>query len=80
VRGFASASQEYFKKPFAQLQPQDMALLIALATSRDAIDPRSDPKRALELRNAVLQMDAQQDVLSQGQVDTFKKTPLDVVP
>ena len=80
IRGFASASQEYFRKPFAQLQPQDMALLIALATSQDKIDPRADPKRAMELRNTVLQMDAQQDVLSQSQVDTFKKTPLDVAP
>lgn len=80
IRGFASASQAYFRKPFAQLQPQDMALLIALATSQEKIDPRTDGKRALALRNSVLQLDAQQDVLSQGQVDAFKKTPLDIAP
>jgi hypothetical protein len=80
IRGFASASQVYFKKPFAQLQPQDMALLVALASESESIDPRSSPLKALEMRNAVLQMDAQQEVLSQTQVDTFKKTPLDVLP
>ena len=80
IRGFASASQIYFKKPFAQLQPQDMALLVALASETESVDPRTNPVRALEMRNAVLQMDAQQDVLSQTQVDTFKKTPLDITP
>ncbi len=80
IRGFASASQIYFKKPFALLQPQDMALLVALASESERIDPRTNPVRALEMRNAVLQMDAQQEVLSQTQVDAFKKTPLDVLP
>lgn len=80
IRGFASASQIYFKKPFAQLQPQDVALLVALASDSVRVDPRSNPARALEMRNAVLQMDAQQEVLSQTQVDVFKKTPLDVMP
>jgi len=80
IRGFASASQVYFKKPFAQLQPQDMALLVALATDPDNVDPRTNPERALAMRNAVLQLDAQQDVLSQEQVDAFKKSPLDLTP
>ena len=80
IRGFASASQAYFKKPFAQLQPQDMALLVALVSEPESIDPRTNPARALAMRNAVLQMDAQQEVLSQTQVDAFKKTPLDLMP
>jgi len=80
IRGFASASQVYFKKPFAQLQPQDMALLVALVSEPESIDPRTNPSRALEMRNAVLQMDSQQEVLSQTQVDAFKKTPLDLTP
>ncbi|MGH8283426.1 MAG: transglycosylase domain-containing protein [Gammaproteobacteria bacterium] len=80
IRGFASASQVYFKKPFAQLQPQDVALLVALATGPDNFDPSRDPDRALTLRNAVLQLDAQQGVLSQTQVDMLKKSPLDLVP
>ncbi|MGH8280685.1 MAG: transglycosylase domain-containing protein [Gammaproteobacteria bacterium] len=78
IRGFASASQVYFKKPFAQLQPQDVALLVALAAYPDDFDPRLNAGQALTLRNAVLQEDAQQGVLSQAQVDAFKKSPLDL--
>lgn len=80
IRGFASASQIYFKKPFAQLQPQDVAMLVALATDAEDADPRTNPEGALAMRNAVLQMDAQQDVLSQAQVDAFKKSPLGTAP
>lgn len=80
IRGFALASQVYFDKPFAQLQPQDVALLVALASSQEKINPRTDKKKAMAMRNDVLQMDVQQDVLSQAQVDAFKKTPLDLAP
>lgn len=79
IRGFASASQAYFNKPFAQLQPQDMALLVALVSVQKGMDPRTNMDRALAIRNAVLQLDAQQDVLSQEQVDALKKTQLDLV-
>lgn len=76
VRGFAAASTAYFQKPFVQLQPQDIALLVSLAVNPGAGDPSQNPSKALTLRNKVLQMDAQQGVLSQAQADTFKKTPL----
>lgn len=80
IRGFASASQVYFKKPFVELQPQDIALLVAQATGSTDTDPRLDQARTLSLRNNVLQLDAQQTVLSQAQVDILKKTPLDLAP
>ncbi|MGH8402089.1 MAG: hypothetical protein ACRESO_01605, partial [Gammaproteobacteria bacterium] len=72
--------QVYFKKPYAQLQPQDVALLVALAAYPDDFDPRLNASQTLTLRNAVLQEDAQQGVLSQAQVDAFKKSPLDLAP
>lgn len=80
VRGFAAASQVYFKKPFAQLQPQDVALLVALATGPVSLDPRADPARALNLRNRVLQQNVEQQVLNQAQSNLLKKTPLDLAP
>lgn len=80
VQGFAVASQAYFNKPFADLQPQDIALLVALAAARSAVDPRRDQSQALIMRNSVLETDAQQTVLSQTQVDLLKKTPLDITP
>lgn len=80
VHGFAAAGQVYFKKPFAQLQPQDIALLVALATGSTSLDPRADPTRALNLRNSVLQQNVEQQVLNQTQANLLKKTPLDLAP
>ena len=80
ISGFAAASLAYFKKPFVQLQPQDIALLVALAADPRDFRPLENRDKILALRNAVLQMDAQQSVLSQTQVDALKKSPLDLAP
>ncbi len=80
VRGFAAASLVYFKKPFVQLQPQDIALLVALAADPGDVEFLGNQDKVLALRNAILQMDAQQNVLSQTQVDALKKSPLDLAP
>lgn len=78
VYGFAAASQAYFHLPFAQLQPQDIALLVGLAGK--GLDPRRDPARARAVRQAVLDQDLQQGVLSQVQVDQLGRMPLDLAP
>jgi len=80
VKGLGAASLFYFGKPFAQLAPQDIALLVALMSDPQNLDPRSHPDKALGARNAVLQADLQQNVLSQAQVDGLSKLPLDVIP
>ena len=79
VKGLAAASQFYFGKPFSQLAPQDIALLVALISDPQGLDPRQHPDKALAARNAVLQADLQQNVLAQAQVDGLSKLPLDVV-
>ncbi|HEY4128149.1 MAG TPA: transglycosylase domain-containing protein [Gammaproteobacteria bacterium] len=80
VKGLAAASNFYFGKPFAQLAPQDIALLVALIKDPAGLDPRESPEKAFDARNLVLQADLQQNVLSQAQVDNLTKMPLDVVP
>src|SRR5215469_12512771 len=47
VKGFAAASTYYFGKPFSQLLPQDIALLVALVTDPVDLDPRKSPDKAL---------------------------------
>ena len=79
IRGMDAAANDYFGKPFAQLPPQDIALLVAIVTDPVTLDPRRFPSKALEARNAVLQADLQQNVLSQAQVDGLSKLPLDAV-
>ena len=80
VKGLAAASQYYFGKPFAQLAPQDVALLVALIQDPAGLDPRTEPAKAYDARNAVLQSDLQQNVLSEAQVGALSKLPLGVVP
>jgi hypothetical protein len=79
VKGFAAASMYYFSKPFAQLAPQDIALLVAVAND-PKLDPRHDPAHAMQARNLVLQSDVQQNVLSEAQGASLSKLPLDVTP
>lgn len=79
VRGFAAASVYYFGKPFVQLAPQDIALLVAIAND-PKLDPRGDPAHAIDARNLVLQADVQQNVLSEAQGAGLSKLPLDVTP
>lgn len=80
IIGFIDASQNYFHKSFAQLQPQEIALLVALIPDPQQNDPRRFPGKALASRNEVLQADVQQTVLSQDQGDVLSKMPLGVVP
>jgi|SRR5215469_12816853 len=79
VKGFAAASKYYFAKPFAQLSPQDIALLVAVA-AHPGLDPRQDPAKALQERNLVLQSDQLQNVLAEAVVTGLTKLPLDVTP
>ena len=78
VKGVAAASTQFFGKPFAQLAPQDIALLVALMQD-PTLDPFVAPDKATVARNSTLQADLQQNVLSQAQVDNLIKMPLDLV-
>lgn len=80
IVGVVTASQAYFSKPFAQLEPQEVALLVAIMANPQQNDPRRFPDKALMSRNEVLQADVQQTVLSQDQADVLTKMPLGVAP
>jgi hypothetical protein len=80
VKGLAAAATYYFGKSFAQLAPQDIALLVAMMSNPQGLDPRTVPEKAYDARNLVLQADLQQNVLSQAQVNNLSKMPLGVVP
>jgi penicillin-binding protein 1A len=54
--GVESASQGYFGKPAADLQPQEAALLAALVRSPSTDAPSVAPSRALSRRNLVLRL------------------------
>ena len=54
VHGFGLASVYYFRKPLAELQPAELALLVGVVKGPSYYNPRRHPDRARERRNLVL--------------------------
>jgi len=79
IHGFGLASQFYFNKPLTELQPQEVALLVALVKGPSFYNPRRNPERALERRNLVLGMLAQAGYISAQELAVAQKRPLGIV-
>lgn len=56
IHGFGLASYFYFQKPLEELQPQEIALLVAMVKGPSYYDPRRNAERALRRRNLALDM------------------------
>jgi penicillin-binding protein 1B len=78
IHGFGLASQFYFDRPVDQLGVPEIALLIALVKGPSLYDPRRHPERALERRNLVIDLMLEGQVLTAGQAEAAKRTPLGV--
>ncbi|HUS24636.1 MAG TPA: penicillin-binding protein 1B [Candidatus Binatia bacterium] len=78
VHGFGLASQFYFNKPLAELQPQEIALLVALVKGPSFYNPRKHADRARERRDLVLRMFFEAHLLTPDQLTLATKMPLGV--
>ena len=78
VHGFGLASQFFFSQPLSELKLHQVALLVGMVKGPSSYNPRRNPERALERRNLVLDLLAQQGVATQEAVDAAKKMPLGV--
>src|SRR5512134_1875173 len=78
VHGFGLASQFYFGKPLGELSLHEVALMVAIVRGPSYYDPRRQPERALERRNLVLRVLAEQGVVSEGQAAEALKRPLGI--
>ena len=76
VHGFGLASQFYFGKPVSELNLQEIALMVAIVRGPSYYDPRRHAERALERRNLVLRVLAEQGVVPAEQAERAGKTPL----
>ena len=56
VHGFGLASQFYFNKPLNELQPHEIAMLVAIVKGPSQYNPRRAVKLVTERRNLVLKM------------------------
>jgi len=78
VHGFGLASQFYFNKPLAELQVQEIALLIALVKGPSFYNPRRNPERATERRNLVLNLLRDAGYLNEEEHAAAVKRPLGI--
>lgn len=78
IHGFGLASQFYFEKPLSQLSPAQISLLVAIVKGASYYAPRRHEERALERRNLVLDLLAEQGNISQEVADTGKLEGLGV--
>jgi penicillin-binding protein 1B len=76
VHGFGLASQFYFGKPLSELNLQEVALMVAIVRGPSYYDPRRHPQRALERRNLVLKVLADQGVVTAADAERAAKRPL----
>lgn len=67
IHGVELASQFYFGKSTADLQPADIALLVAMIQGPSWFDPRRHPERARQRRDLVLRRMLTADLISQPQ-------------
>lgn len=79
IHGFGMGSQFYFARPIQELNLAQTALMVAIVKGPSFYNPRRFPERALERRNLVLDVLAEQGLVPVAEAERSKKLPLGVV-
>ncbi|MDX1757617.1 MAG: penicillin-binding protein 1B [Marinobacter sp.] len=78
IHGFGLASQFYFGQSLAELELDQVALLVALVKGPSYYDPRRHPERAKRRRNLVLDVLADSGHIDDATARQFQARPLGV--
>jgi penicillin-binding protein 1B len=78
IHGFGLASQFYFGKPLTELEPAEIALLVAVVRGPSLYDPRRNPETARKRRDLVLELMAEFELLTPEAATKAKAQPLGV--
>ncbi len=78
IHGFGLASQYFFGRPLAELKLQHVALLVGMVKGPTYYNPRRHPERALERRNLIIDLLAEQQVISPDEAAQARQAPLGV--
>jgi penicillin-binding protein 1B len=78
VHGFGLASRFYFGKPLSELDLPEIALMVAIVRGPSYYDPRRHAERALDRRNLVLRVLAEQGVVPDAEAERAAKAPLGI--
>nr|MBA3970396.1 transglycosylase domain-containing protein [Gemmatimonadota bacterium] len=74
--GIESAAQHYFGKPAAKLNIEETAMLAALPKGAGVYSPKINAQRALERRNLVLGIMAENGVITAAQATAARQRPI----
>ncbi|MFC3607141.1 penicillin-binding protein 1B [Stutzerimonas tarimensis] len=80
IHGFGLASQYFFNQPLAELKLHQVALLVGMVKGPTLYNPRRHPERALQRRNLVLDLLAEQQVVPAEVIEQAKQLPLGISP
>jgi len=78
IHGLGLASRFYFDRPLSELNLHHVALLVGLIRGPSEYNPRRYPERALQRRALVLDVMAEQNLISQEDAEIARNLPLDV--
>ncbi|SDI80142.1 penicillin-binding protein 1B [Pseudomonas flavescens] len=78
VHGFGLASQYFFSQPLSELKLDQVALLVGMVKGPTYYNPRRNPERALARRNLILDLLAEQGVVSPEEAAAAKERPLGI--
>lgn len=78
IHGFGLASQFYFGQSLAELELHQVALLVGMVKGPSYYDPRRHPARALERRNLVIEVLAENGSVSDADALRAQALPLGV--
>ncbi|MEH6634766.1 MAG: penicillin-binding protein 1B [Halioglobus sp.] len=76
IHGFALAARHYFDTPLQQLGLHQQALLVGMIKGPSLYNPLRNPQRAVARRNVVLDVMAEQGVISTEHATVAKAMPL----
>ena len=79
IHGFGTASEFYYGRPLAELNSEQLALLVALVRGATYYDPREHPERAQKRRDLVLEAMVGQGYVSRHDADVAQRLPLGVI-
>ncbi len=78
VFGIRNASKTFFQKEPDRINIEEAAVLIGMINGPGIYNPRSNPRRALERRNLVLNRMESKGFLTQAEIDILKRKPIDL--
>ncbi len=78
IHGFGLASQFYFNRHLAELQPEQLALLVGLVKGPSYYNPRKHPERIRQRRDLVLEIMADAEIINTENLAAYQSRPLGV--